>query len=225
MSTAAPTTPASPKVGGKEHLRLLAAGGPDVRHSLMAAGSDGLKAMLEAKYPAVRCEVEYVPTVDGAGLGALESRLVSEPVDVVILSIGSWIGSGFDVDAFRKTLVDLVKAVKAGSGAHVIVYNGSSVDPADATVNYHGRPEPAGIQIQRASLAILEVSVGEGISVVDVDRIIAELGADAHVTGALADSAEAGRAICADVLRILEEIGFFEKRPLVMQIGKRRGRA
>jgi hypothetical protein len=224
MSTAAPpTTP--PKVGGKELLRILAAGGPDVRHSLVPEVGGGLKADLETKHPGVRCDLEYVAMVNGGGLAALEPRLIGEPVDVLILSIGSWIGGDLDVGRFRQTLVDLVRAVKAGSGAHVIVYIGSSVDPADSTVNYHGRPEPTAVRIQRAGLAALEVSVLEGISIVDVDRIMAELGADAHVTDALAYSAEASRAICADVLRILEEIGFFEKRLLVMQIGRRRGRA
>jgi hypothetical protein len=66
----------------------------------------------------------------------------------------------------------------------------------------------------------MELSVREGISVIDVERLVAEHGASRHVLQAGRYSPQVNQAICQELLRVLEDIGFFEDRPLVMQVGR-----
>jgi len=126
-----------------------------------------------------------------------------------------------EVEQFKENFTTLIRTVKRRWSAHVIVYNGSTFDPEDRTCNYRDIQETVALRIHKLNRALMEISVLEGISIVDVDRLIAELGAERHVVGALRYSAEGHRTICKEFLRILEEIGFFENRPLVMQVGHR----
>ncbi len=126
-----------------------------------------------------------------------------------------------EVDAFKENLTKLIRTVKERWGAHVVVLNGSTLDPGDRTYNYREIRETLALRIHKFNRALMEISVLEGISIVDVDRLIAELGGGRHVLQPLRYSADAHAAICREFLRILEDIGFFENRPLVMQVGYR----
>ena len=75
--------------------------------------------------------------------------------------------------------------------------------------------------IQQLNLAVMELSVLDGISVIDVDRIVAELGGREHVQEFLSYSPDARAAIRDELVRVLEEYGFFEPRPLLLQVGRR----
>jgi hypothetical protein len=77
------------------------------------------------------------------------------------------------------------------------------------------------VRISLFNLALYEISVLEGISIIDVDRMIAELGAENHVVGPMTYSDAAYHHITQEFLRVMEDIGFFEHRPLMLQIGKR----
>ena len=127
-----------------------------------------------------------------------------------------------DVKQFQANFVRLIREIKERLGAHVIVYNCSSFDPEDRTSNYHNIEDTKSLRVQKFNLALMEISALEGISIIDVDRLIAELGGDKHVQKAFDYSSEACRAICREFLRVLEDIGFFEDRPLVPQLGKKR---
>jgi hypothetical protein len=119
------------------------------------------------------------------------------------------------------TLERVVAAVKRQRGPHVIVFNAASFDPDDEVHTYHYIPDTLAVMIQRINLALMQVSVRTGISIVDVDRLIAELGGARHVLRALVYSADAHRAMREEFVRVLEDIGFFEHRWLTMQVGQR----
>ena len=118
---------------------------------------------------------------------------------------------------FKENFIRLIKAVKERLDAHIIVYNRSSMDPDDHTHNYHGLEETLALRIHKFNLALMEISVLEGISIIDVDRLTAEFDGRGgrHALKALHFT------ICQEFLRVLEDIGFFENRPLVMQMGRR----
>lgn len=124
------------------------------------------------------------------------------------------------VERSKDAMLSLIRAVKQRSGAHVIVYNCSPIDPTDRVHNYHGLDDTLSVRVHRFNLALMQLSVLEGISIIDVERVVAEIG-QAHVPSALRYSADAYQAICREVLRVLQDIGFFEARPLVMQVGRR----
>jgi len=137
----------------------------------------------------------------------------------------AWFKDGFEpcgtlsAEASKQQLLQVVRLIKDQLDAHAIVYNCSTVDPADQTYNYHGIGETIPLRIQRLNRAIIEISVKEGISIIDADRVLAEIGARENVSGVLDYSKRACQALCEETLRVMEDIGFFEKRPLIMQIG------
>jgi hypothetical protein len=122
---------------------------------------------------------------------------------------------------FKENWTQLIRGLKERLDAHVLVLNCSPLDPREHTHDYHGRPDTPAVRIQRYNLALIELSMQEGISIIDVHRLIAELGGERHVKGYGRYSAEAHSAISRESLRVLEDIGFFEPRPLVLQIGQK----
>jgi hypothetical protein len=129
-------------------------------------------------------------------------------------------------DQSKENLTRLIRAIKERVDAHVIIYNCSTVDPADDVHDYFRHSdESLARRIHQLDLALMQISVQEGISIMDVDRRVAELGAGRHVPVALRYTPEASQAIGKEFFTVLGEIGFFEKRPLVVQVGRKTGAA
>ncbi len=126
------------------------------------------------------------------------------------------------VEQWKEKFIRLVRILKERTGAHIIVYNCSTFDPGDRVHNYRGVEGGLGLRAHRFNLALIEISALEGISIIDVDRLIGEAGAGRHVLAPLRYSAGGFELIRAEFLRVLEDIGFFESRPLVMQVGQAR---
>jgi len=126
------------------------------------------------------------------------------------------------VEGFRQDFARLVAAIKERLAAHVIVFNCFTFDPDDRVRNYFGVPDTRALRALKFNLALIDISTEEGISIVDVDRLLAELGGASHATGAFRYSARACESIRDEFFRILQDIGFFERRPLVMQVGRKR---
>jgi hypothetical protein len=116
----------------------------------------------------------------------------------------------------------MTAAAKDQVGAHLLFYNCSPIDPSDQVFNYYRRPETMVERIRKLNLTLLKLSMETGISIIDVERVVAELGA-AEVPTRLRYTDRAAEAIRDEVVRVLDDIGFFELRPLLMQIGSRAG--
>ena len=108
-------------------------------------------------------------------------------------------------------------------GSHVLVANASTIDPADATHNYAGTTtDPVSLRVHRLAHMLVGVSHEEGISIIDIDRVIAELGATGNVEAAMSYGPAACAAIADELVRVLEDYGFFDERTLVAQVGAKR---
>lgn len=110
----------------------------------------------------------------------------------------------------------------AESGGQIVAFNCFAFDPDDATRNYFGLQDTLALRAMKFNRALIDLSIEEGISIVDVDRILAELGGTSHATGAFQYSLQACDLICAELFRIMQDIGFFEHRPLIPQMGRKR---
>ena len=124
--------------------------------------------------------------------------LVERFAPVPLMSVGEF------NNAFRA----LARGLKERTSSRILVLNCCSVDPADYSFRY-GRADPdtRSVRAHRFNLALLGISEQEGISIVDADRILGELGAGRHAAQFLAYSQAASLAIGAEVLRVLEELG------------------
>jgi len=225
-------------------VKLFVKGNPAIADCVLAVADggrrldQGVAGRVARAFPATTIEVTAEPSRGFHALRLdLESRtstLIESRPDVVLLSIADDVATlaGLAtvneeaVARVRADLVAVVDLIKAEVGAHVLVANVSTFDPDDVTSNYHGlSEEPFSLRAHRLDLMLVGVSHETGISIIDVDRCIAELGASGNVAGP-ADYAPPGCAAVADeIVRVLEDYGFFDERSLVAQVGARTGSA
>lgn len=121
---------------------------------------------------------------------------------------------------FQTALIGLIQAIKERLDAHVLVFNASSIVPGDTTYRFYQQPDTLAVRIHKFNLALIDVSVAEGISIIDVDRLVADAGGVQQVLAPLTYGPAAHQALAREVLRVLEDIGFFEQRPLLRQVGQ-----
>jgi len=231
------------KMGGKPTLNLLIWAGSDVANSLLSFQEGGAKLhrgirdLVQEKY-AGKFEVKIIQKLwpsservlqkeGNASDFALENNVengLDETIDIVVFSIESALNNSEDralsVERYSQNLVEIVRLIKEKMGAYIIFFNCCALDPEDRLHNYHNREDSFSVRVQKLNLALMKLSMQEGISIIDVDYILGELGGDRHVLQALDYSAAAWEAISLEFLRVIEDVGFFEHRPLLVQIGK-----
>jgi len=126
------------------------------------------------------------------------------------------------VSMLMEDLMAVVDGLKDATGAHVLVCNVSTFDPDGRVSNFSGvDPEPISLRAHRIDLVLLKVSHLLGLSIIDVDRIMAEAGCGRVVPAALSLSAEGCRLVRDETERVLADYGFLDERPLVAQVGNR----
>lgn len=147
--------------------------------------------------------------------------------DIVVLSVdadlegatGEW-GKG-PAERVELAMLEVIRLIKRDLGSHAIVLNASTVVPGERVSNYQKvDTQPKSLDAHRLNLAAMRLSFAEGISIVDVDRLIAELGGADHVLAFLDYSPEACSAIRDEFVRIIEDYGFLDARPLLPQVGQ-----
>lgn len=217
------------KMGGQPRLRILTIGGDELT-DVIASSKDGgrklasgLREKLATAYEGkFDVDVTTHPAVTMKELGDIVPSLKASP-DVVLLSVLADVtGKGhLDTDGFEADARRVANSLKE-MGAHVIFANVSTIDPHDTVTNYHGlSDDPPSLRAHKTALAILDLSNQLGVSVVDADRLLAEMGAAPHVEKIGHYDSQASDVICEEIKRILEDYGFFENRPLMAQSGKR----
>jgi hypothetical protein len=196
--------------------------------------NEGVEELIRKAYPDVQVSVQSEPS---SGFGDLRSELesgdatmISVGPTIVILSLADDIralgsrGATPDeaVNNVRSDLVAVIDLIKDKVGAHVLLATASTLDPSHEVFNYHGLDEePLSLRAHRLDRLAVEVSHDDGISVVDVDRKIAELGGATGVAAALDYTAAGCEVIAGEIVRIIEDYGFFDERPLLAQVGAR----
>jgi hypothetical protein len=221
------------RLGGRPRLTILVRANHDVRDCVLSLAEGGQKLArgLAERIGAhtdgsVAAEVRYAPAGPAADVLA---ELEADPTaladaDVLVLSIEPDVTArrtGTDVaEHYHSVMGNLAQLVKA-SDTHLVVFNGSTIDPADGTSGYQGRPEPPSMIIHRLDLALMKLSVLDGLSIIDVDRVVAEIGGRQAVESLLSYSPQVCDALCDEMLRVLDDYCFFEHRPLVTQVGRR----
>ena len=217
------------KIGGRSPVRIGLYGSSDVVEALLGDESSGqrINRLLEERF-------EGRFAADITSLAAKPWNLLVDEVerdgvkpadlDVLVLSMAANIGRGeVPPDSIDELVSRLIRSLKTATSAHVVVFNGSSIDPGHHVVGYRNVGSTTSEIIRRWNLAILRVSMEQGISIIDVDRLVAEAGATGNVVAALRYSETMKDVICHEFVRVLADIGFFEPRPLLAQLGRMSG--
>ena len=117
-----------------------------------------------------------------------------------------------DVDASMRNFAAIVERLRAARDAPILVYNVSSVVPGDSVHSHEGLGETLSTRIRRFNVALADLSARNGVSIVDVDAIVARAGADRLKLDAFHLNAEGCRLVAQEVVRILEDLGAFATR-------------
>jgi hypothetical protein len=192
----------------------------------------GIRELVASEFPHVEVETANESSMGFAALRAElesgDSRLIEDQPQIVLLSIARDIRElGYDgatideaVSVVAANLVAAIGLIKEKVGAHVLIANASTLDPDHEVFDYHNlSDEPMSLRAHRLDLMLIGVSHSEGISVIDVDRIIAEVGGAKGVTAVLDYSVLGCQAIAAEIVRVIADYGFFDDRPLLAQAG------
>jgi len=115
-----------------------------------------------------------------------------------------------DVDDSMANLAAIVERLRETQDIPVLVYNMSAVIPGDSVHCYLGLDETYATRIRRFNLALIELSQAIGISIVDVDAVLARHGAERLKVDAMHLTAEGYELVAHEVVRILDDFGLFE---------------
>jgi hypothetical protein len=101
----------------------------------------------------------------------------------------------------------LITTIEQRLGAHVLVYNLSPVSPGERIHCWLGAEDSLALRVRRFNLALIELSMRLGFSIVDVERIAACAGAERVRVDLFHFTAEGYQLIAEEVVRILDERG------------------
>lgn len=217
-------------------LKVFVKGNRDLIDVVMSRADGGAKLdegvaeRVSRRHPHVSVVVAGAPS---DGFGALNAELQSdssallefEP-DVVLLSAADDIqriqesASEEVVRQINADLMSVISAIKQRAGAHILIANASTIAPGVAVHDYSKEDgEPFSLAAHRMAYMLVRVSHAEGISIVDVDTLLAGLGGAEHVQAAMRYSDRASSVVADEIVRILEDYGFFDERSLIEQVG------
>ncbi len=114
------------------------------------------------------------------------------------------------VEEARSNLLEVISRIRARTQAPVLIYNVSPVGPGRIAHSFLGLEDSLATRIRRFNLMLVEVSEAAGVSIVDVESVVAKAGADRvkhdfnHLTG------EGNRLVAEEVLRVLEDYGLLD---------------
>ena len=112
-----------------------------------------------------------------------------------------------DVAASMRNFEEIIYRIRAAFSGPILIYNLSFLDPGETLHSYEGVPETLSTRIRRFNVALTELSRSTGVSVIDVDALVARAGADRLKTDVTHLTAEGCRHVAEEVARVLEELG------------------
>jgi lysophospholipase L1-like esterase len=100
----------------------------------------------------------------------------------------------------------LFERLRRHTDAPILIYNLSPVIPGERIHCYMGFDEVLSTQIRRFNLGLIDVSERLGISVIDVESVLARAGADRLKLDTIHLTPEGYRLVAEEVVRVLEDL-------------------
>jgi len=112
-----------------------------------------------------------------------------------------------DVETSMENLAAIVERLQAEHDVPVLVCNMSPIIPGDMVHCHLGLEDIYSTRVKRFNLALIELSQAIGISIVDIDAIVARGGADRMKVDAMHLTPQGYEAVANEVVRILSDLG------------------
>jgi hypothetical protein len=101
----------------------------------------------------------------------------------------------------------IIERLRARTAAPILIYNVSATVPGETVHSLQGLGETFTTRIRRFNVMLAELSENTGISIIDVDSVLARRGMDQLKLSALHLTAEGHRIVAAEVVRVLADLG------------------
>jgi hypothetical protein len=124
-----------------------------------------------------------------------------------------WLRTDFDpmghveLDESMANLGSIIKRIRTRSAAPILVYNMSPIIPGESIHCHRGLGEAFSTRIRRFNLGLIKLSEETGVSIVDVDSLMARNGADSLKLDAVHLKPAGYRLVAEEVVRVLEDTG------------------
>ena len=142
---------------------------------------------------------------------------LNRSIDKVLpdLSRATWFQENFEsigrisLEEFVENFTEIIKRIKEQTGAHVLVFNLLTVEPGNPTHNYQFIRKPHWLRRREFCLALVELSRKLDFSIVDVDRILKQVGIVETQVDFAHFPMEAYDPIGRQAFRIMRDLGVF----------------
>ncbi len=128
----------------------------------------------------------------------------------------AWLKSEFEmsgllsVEDSMANLAAMTDRIRAERDVPILIYNLSPIIPGDLVHCYMGLGETFATRIRRFNLALIDLSEQTGVSIIDVESLIARRGVDAVKLDAVHLTAEGYALVAEEVVRVLADYGVLE---------------
>jgi lysophospholipase L1-like esterase len=128
----------------------------------------------------------------------------------------AWLNGHFDslnrlsVADSMTNLAAIIGRIRESSEAPILIYNLSPTIAHETIHCYLGLGETLSTRIRRFNIGLAELSEQTGVSIIDVDTIVARYGADALKIDAMHLTPEGYKLVAQEVVRVLDDLGLFE---------------
>jgi hypothetical protein len=130
-----------------------------------------------------------------------------------------WLASEFrpeerlQPDESMANFTAIIERIRQRSQAPILIYNLSPIIPGEALHCHQGLDETYSTCIRKFNLGLIELSEKTGVSIVDIDSLLARKGADALKLDPVHLTSEGYRLVAAEVVRVLADLGVLESEP------------
>ena len=130
-----------------------------------------------------------------------------------------WLKSEFepaedlDVGKSMANLTAIIKKIREHSEAPVLIYNVSPITPGEEIHCYQGFDETYSVRIRKFNLGLIELSEQTGVSIIDVDSLLARKGAEALKLDTIHLTAPGYQLVAEEVVRVLGDLGVLDEKP------------
>jgi len=128
-----------------------------------------------------------------------------------------WLKSEFepaeelDVAKSMANLTAIIEKIRERSDAPILMYNVSPLTPGEEIHCYAGLDETYSSRIRRFNLGLIELSGQTGVSIIDVDSVLARKGTDALKLDTIHLTAGGYRLVAEEVVRVLADLGVLDE--------------
>jgi hypothetical protein len=108
-------------------------------------------------------------------------------------------------------LTTIVAKIREHLEAPILIYNMSPITPGESIHCFEGIGEAYSTRIRRFNLGLIELSERTGVSIIDIDSLLARKGADALKLDTIHLTPTGYRLVAEEVVRVLGDLGVLEE--------------